>query len=156
MSPFHLSLYIFPFLGTQMWMHACRSSTILFHLCTIGTMCALGSTNCFHVTCLRCLHLMSTKTSCYSQLPCHCHNVWSPLNVDPHPAPPFVAMEFPTYSKKFVVVLLCVLQVSGNNGNERWNEDGTNCVTTLERIMLQWWSGRTHEVDNLSTLCINS
>jgi len=41
------------------------------------------------------------------------------LNVDPRHAPPFVAMEFPTYSKKLIVVLLCVLQVSGNDGNER-------------------------------------
>ncbi len=156
MNPFHFSLHIFSFLGTLVWMCTCRSSTILFPLCTTSTICALGSTNYFCATCLRCLHLISIKTSCYSQLPCCCRDVWSPLNVDPRHAPPFVAMEFPTYSKKLIVVLLCVLQVSGNDGNERWNEFGTNCFAMMERTTLQRWSRRTHEVDNLSTLCIGS
>lgn len=58
--------------------------------------------------------------------------------------------------KKFVVVLLCVLQVNGNDGNECWNEDGTYCVTMMEKTTLQRWSGRTHEVDNLLALWIDS
>jgi hypothetical protein len=63
-------------------------------------------------------------------------------------------MEFPTYSKKIVVVLLCVLQVNGNDGNECWNENGTDCVAMIERTTLQQWSWKIHKVDNLSALCI--
>jgi hypothetical protein len=67
LNPFHLSLHIFPFMRTQVWMSAYKKSlTILFYHCDVGTMSILKTTHSFHTTCSISLHLMRARTPYYS------------------------------------------------------------------------------------------